>query len=130
MLIFLNKIRRTIINPNLLNLGTENAFVILGKAEKLKKEGKNIINLGIGQPDFKTPQHIVEAAIQALKNGKHGYTPANGLLELREAVSEDLLLRRKANVNPDNILIVPGGKVTMWHTILMFGGKNMKIAKA
>ena len=67
---FLN--RRGTINPNLLNLGTENAFVILGKAEKLKNEGKNIINLGIGQPDFSTPGHIVEAAVKALNDGKHG----------------------------------------------------------
>ncbi|MAJ23907.1 MAG: aspartate aminotransferase [Rickettsiales bacterium] len=114
-------------NPNLSRLGTENAFVILGKAEKLKQQGKEIINLGIGQPDFKTPEHIITAAVKALKDGKHGYTPANGILELREAVSKDLLLRRNANVNPDNILIVPGGKVTMWHAILMFGGKNKEI---
>ena len=122
---FLN--RRSTINPNLLNLGTENAFVILGKAEKLKNEGKNIINLGIGQPDFSTPDHIVEAAVKALNDGKHGYTPANGLLELREAVCHDILKRRNTEVDPDNILIVPGGKVTMWHAILMFGGKSNEI---
>jgi aspartate/methionine/tyrosine aminotransferase len=108
-------------------LGTENAFVILGKAEKLKEQGKNIINLGIGQPDFRTPDHIVEASIKALRDGKHGYTPANGILELREAVSKDILIRRKANVNPENIVIVPGGKVTMWHAILMFGGSGKEI---
>ena len=125
MFFFLN--RRGNINPNLLNLGTENAFVILGKAEKLKSEGKNIINLGIGQPDFSTPRHIVEAAVKALNDGKHGYTPANGLLELREAVCQDILKRRNTEVDPNNILIVPGGKVTMWHAILMFGGKNKEI---
>ena len=125
MFFFLN--RRSTINPNLLNLGTENAFVILGKAEKIKNEGKNIINLGIGQPDFSTPGHIVEAAVKALNDGKHGYTPANGLLELREAVCQDILKRRNTEVDPNNILIVPGGKVTMWHAILMFGGKNKEI---
>ncbi len=83
--------------------------------------------MGIGQPDFKTPEHIVEASIKALKDGKHGYTPANGILELREAVSKDIFLRRGATVDPDNILIVPGGKVTMWHAILMFGGKGREI---
>ena len=115
------------INPNLSRLGTENAFIILGEAEKLKKQGKSIINLGIGQPDFSTPDHIVEATIKALKDGKHGYTPANGILELREAVAKDILLRRKVSVSPENILIVPGGKVTMWHTILIFGGKDKEI---
>ncbi len=93
----------------------------------MKQQGKDIINLGIGQPDFRTPDHIVEASIKALKDGKHGYTPATGILELREAVAKDILLRRKVEVNPDNIVIVPGGKVTMWHAILMFGVPGKEI---
>ena len=76
------------ISKRLFNLETETAFTVLSKANKLSNEGKNIINLGIGQPDFSTPPNIIEAAIKAMKDGHHGYTPSNGLLELREAVSE------------------------------------------
>ncbi len=83
--------------------------------------------MGIGQPDFKTPEHIVESAVSALKNGEHGYTEGKGMLKLREAVALDIFNRRKANINPENIVIVPGGKVTMWHAILMFGGKGKEI---
>ena len=93
-------------------LGTESAFEVLARAQKLAQEGKDIINLGIGQPDFKTPIHIVEAGIKALKDGHHGYTPATGIPELREAVAFDLKARHKADVDPDNIIIVPGGKPT------------------
>ena len=67
---------------NLNRLGTETAFEVLARAAQLEREGKEIINLGIGQPDFKTPEHIVEAAVKALRDGHHGYTPANGILEL------------------------------------------------
>jgi len=109
------------ISKNISNLGTENAFVVLARAVELERQGHNVINLGIGQPDFKTSANIVEAAIKALKDGHHGYTPGNGILELREAVSEDLFKRHNANINPDQIVVVPGGKVTMWHCILMFG---------
>ena len=103
------------------NLGTETAFEVLARAAALAAQGKSIVNLGIGQPDFKTPQHIVEAAIKALKDGHHGYTPAQGILPLREAVAADLLKRHNATVSPENILIVPGGKVTMFFAIMMFG---------
>ena len=71
-------------------LGTESAFEVLARANALTANGKDIINLGIGQPDFKTPEHIVEAAVKALRDGHHGYTPANGILKLREAVSADI----------------------------------------
>ena len=115
------------ISENMLNLGTENAFVVLARAAELERQGHNIINLGIGQPDFKTADHIVEAAIKALKDGHHGYTPGNGILELREAVAADIFKRHKVDINPDQVVIVPGGKVTMWHCILMFGGKGKEI---
>ena len=68
-------------------LGTETAFDVLAKAARLQSQGKDIINLGIGQPDFKTPENIVEAAIKAMRDGHHGYTPGNGILALREAVA-------------------------------------------
>ena len=105
-------------------LGTESAFEVLARAEALTKNGHDIINVGIGQPDFKTADHIVEAAVKALRDGHHGYTPANGLLSLREAVSESIDTFSKVNVNPDQILIVPGGKVTMFFAIIMFWTLN------
>ncbi|TYC60613.1 pyridoxal phosphate-dependent aminotransferase [Rhodobacterales bacterium] len=102
-------------------IGEENAFAVLARATELAIAGQDIINLGIGQPDFKTPEHIVEAAIKALRDGHHGYTPATGIAPLREAVSADLLKRHGVETDPDQVLIVPGGKVTMFMAILMFG---------
>ena len=108
-------------------IGEENAFAVLARATELQRQGKDIINLGIGQPDFSTPDHIVEAAIKALRDGHHGYTPATGILPLREAVAADLHKRFGVEVNPDLVLIVPGGKVTMHMAILMFGEPGVDI---
>jgi aspartate/methionine/tyrosine aminotransferase len=108
-------------------LGTESAFEVLARANALAAAGKSIINLGIGQPDFKTPAHIVEAAIKALKDGHHGYTPANGIPQLREAVCADLHRRHGVNVDPAQVVVVPGGKVTMFFAILMFGEPGAEI---
>ena len=108
-------------------LGTESAFEVLARANKLSAEGKDIINLGIGQPDFKTPDHIVDAAVKALRDGHHGYTPANGIIECREAVAADIAERRDVNIDPDQIMIVPGGKVTMFFAIVMFGEQGTEI---
>jgi aspartate aminotransferase len=108
-------------------IGEENAFAVLARATALAAAGRDIINLGIGQPDFLTPAHIVEAAIKALRDGHHGYTPAVGILPLREAVAADLERRFAINVSPGNVLIVPGGKVTMFMTILMFGEPGVDI---
>ena len=113
--------------PNLQRLGTETAFEVLARAAELERKGKSIINLGIGQPDFKTPQHIVEAAIKALRDGHHGYTPAQGILPLREAVAKDLTRRHGVEVDPDTIVIMPGGKPTMFFSILMFGQPGAEI---
>jgi aspartate/methionine/tyrosine aminotransferase len=112
---------------SLSRLGTESAFVVLARAQKLASEGRSIINLGIGQPDFKTPDHIVEAGIKALRDGHHGYTPANGIAALREAVAADLHRRHGADVNPDNVVIVPGGKPTMYFAIMMFGQPGSEV---
>ena len=112
---------------SLSRLGTESAFVVLARAQKLASEGRDIINLGIGQPDFKTPGHIVEAGIKALRDGHHGYTPANGIAPLREAVAADLKRRHGAAVNPDNVVVVPGGKPTMYFAIMMFGQPGVEI---
>ncbi len=108
-------------------LGTESAFEVLARAQALQREGKSIINLGIGQPDFSTPAHIVEAGRKALADGHHGYTPANGILPLREAVVSDLHRRHGVTISPDRVLIVPGGKVTMFFAISMFGEPGTEI---
>ncbi|HEX2525725.1 MAG TPA: pyridoxal phosphate-dependent aminotransferase [Geminicoccus sp.] len=108
-------------------LGTESAFEVLARAVRLQAQGKSIVNLGIGQPDFPTPPHIVEAAIKALRDGHHGYTPANGILKLREAVAADMHRHRNVIVDPDQILVVPGGKVTMFFAIQMFGEAGAEI---
>ena len=108
-------------------LGSESAFEVLARAKALEAQGKSIINLGIGQPDFPTPPHVVEAAIKALRDGHHGYTPANGILPLREAVCAEIAKRYKVNVSPDRIVIVPGGKVTMATAIEMFGEPGAEI---
>src|SRR5215217_7306003 len=107
--------------PAFARIGEENAFAVLARATDLASQGRDIINLGIGQPDFPTPPHIVEAAVKALRDGQHGYTPATGILPLREAVAGDLHRRFSVEVSPDRVMIVPGGKVTMFAAILMFG---------
>jgi len=108
-------------------LGTETAFEVLARANALAAQGRSIINLGIGQPDFPTPQHIVEAGRKALADGHHGYTPANGIPELRDAVAADLLRRHGVEVSPRLVLVVPGGKVTMFFAIMMFGEPGVEI---
>src|ERR1700738_5384659 len=87
-------------------LGTESAFEVLARAKALEAQGRSIINLGIGQPDFATPAHIVEAGRKALADGHHGYTPANGILPLREAVAAELHRRHPGTVSPAPGLIV------------------------
>ncbi|AZQ67021.1 pyridoxal phosphate-dependent aminotransferase [Silicimonas algicola] len=113
--------------PGFDRIGEENAFAVLARAGALAAKGKDVINLGIGQPDFPTPGNITEAAIKAIRDGHHGYTPATGILPLREAVAADLDRRFGATVSPDNVLIVPGGKVTMFAAILMFGEPGAEI---
>jgi aspartate/methionine/tyrosine aminotransferase len=108
-------------------LGEENAFAVLARATALAAAGKDVINLGIGQPDFKTPQHIVEAAIKALRDGHHGYTPATGLLATREAVARRTLATTGVEVSPENVMILPGGKPTMYAAIIMFGEPGAEI---
>ena len=108
-------------------IGEENAFAVLARANALAAQGRDIINLGIGQPDFRTPEFIVEAAIKALRDGHHGYTPANGIPPLREAVAADLHKRFKVEVSPESVMIMPGGKPTMFMSILMFGEPGVDI---
>ena len=108
-------------------LGTESAFEVLARAKALEEEGRDIINLGIGQPDFTTPENIVEAAVKALRDGHHGYTPAGGIGPLREAVAADIEKHRGVAVDPGHVVIVPGGKVTMFFAIIMFGEPGVEI---
>src|ERR1700688_1041860 len=108
-------------------IGEENAFAVLARAMQLAASGRDIINLGIGQPDFRTPDFIVEAAVKALRDGHHGYTPAVGIVPLREAVAADLHKRFKVEVSPDSVMIMPGGKPTMFMSILMFGEPGTEI---
>lgn len=108
-------------------LGTETAFEVLAKAKRLEAQGKDIVHLHIGAPDFLTPPNIVAAGEKALRDGWHKYTPAKGVPELREAVCEDILTHRGAEVSPDDVLIVPGGKPTMFYAIMMFGEPGKEI---
>ena len=108
-------------------IGEENAFAVLARANALAAQGRNIISLGIGQPDFRTPDHIVEAAIKALRDGHHGYTAANGIPSLREAVAADLHNRYGVDVSPDSVMIMPGGKPTMFMSIMFFGEPGVEI---
>ena len=112
---------------NFERIGEENAFAVLARANALAAQGRDIINLGIGQPDFKTPEHIQDAAIKAICDGHHGYTAANGIPQLREAVAADLHKRFKVTVSPDAVMIMPGGKPTMFMSILMFGEPGAEI---
>jgi aspartate aminotransferase len=108
-------------------IGEENAFAVLARANALAAQGRDIVNLGIGQPDFRTPDFIVEAAVKALREGAHGYTPATGIPPLREAVAADLAKRFKIEVSPDSVMIMPGGKPTMYMSIVMFGEPGAEI---
>ncbi|MEQ8387727.1 MAG: pyridoxal phosphate-dependent aminotransferase [Alphaproteobacteria bacterium] len=113
--------------PGLQRLGTESAFEVLARAKKLEEAGADIINLGIGQPDFRTPEHVVDAAVKALRDGHHGYTPANGIRPLREAIAADYVRRYGLEIDPDLLMVMPGGKVTMFFSILMFGQPGTEI---
>ncbi len=108
-------------------LGTETAFEVLARAKRLEASGRTIYNMGIGAPDFHTPANIVEAGCKALRDGAHFYTPAKGIPPLREAVCADLAARRGVEVDPEQIMIVPGGKPTMFFALLMFGEPGVEI---
>lgn len=108
-------------------LGTESAFKILAKAKALEAAGRDIINLGIGAPDFRTPENIIAAGKKALDDGFHFYTPAKGIPELREAVVNDIQKYRGVKVDKENVMIVPGGKPTMFFAITMFGEAGTEI---
>jgi len=101
------------------NLGTETAFEILAMAKELEKKGAKVIHLEIGEPDFNTPEHIKEAAVKALKAGYTHYTPAPGILELRQAISEKVSKERGIDVDPNReVIVMPGAKPGLFTGIL------------
>ena len=108
-------------------LGTESAFSVLAEAKKLEAQGNPMIHLGLGQPDFKTPKHVVEAAKKALDDGHHGYVLSNGILECRQSVTRKIKKLYKKDISPDRVLIVPGGKPTMYYAISCFGEPGAEI---
>jgi len=99
-------------------LGTENAFVVLAEVNKLIREGRDIVSFCIGQPDFHTPVNIQDAAVRAIREGKHGYTPSAGILELREAVARNMSRSRGVDVKPDDVVVGAGAKPFIGYTIL------------
>ena len=114
-------------NPAITGIEEEGAFAILDRALKLKGEGKPIINLGIGQPDFNPPPHVLEAGQKAARDGPHGYTSPVGIPQLREAVAYRINKRYRAGIDMDQVVIVPGGKVTIFFACMMFGGAEAEI---
>ena len=110
--------------PNLASrmsdLGTETAFEVMNRVQALERQGRSVVHLHIGAPDFRTPENVVEAGRKALADGFHRYTAAKGLPELRAAVAEYCLRFHKGAVDPDDVMIVPGGKPTLFYAALMF----------
>ena len=99
-------------------LGTENAFVVLAEVNALIRQGKDVISFCIGQPDFHTPENIQDAAVKAIREGKHGYTPSAGIVELREAVARNMSASRGIEVRPEDVVVGAGAKPFIGYTIL------------
>ena len=99
-------------------LGTETAFEVLVRARALEAQGKNIIHLEIGEPDFDTPANVIQAGVQALQQGYTHYGPAAGLPELRQAIADDVAKSRGIKVTPEEVVVVPGGKPIIFFTML------------
>jgi aspartate/methionine/tyrosine aminotransferase len=100
------------------NLGTETAFEVLAKARKLEAEGKSIIHLEIGEPDFPTPANICEAAIRSIQAGDTHYTPSAGIPEVRTSIANYIKRTRGIDVSPDMVVMTPGAKPIMFYAIL------------
>ena len=99
------------------SLGTENAFVVLAEVNRLLREGRDIVSFCIGQPDFPTPTHIQDAAIEAVRGGKHGYTPSAGIDELRAAAATSMGALRGLDIAPDEVVVAAGAKPFIAYTI-------------
>src|SRR3989441_8977748 len=99
-------------------IGTESAFEVLAKAQALEKQGKNVIHLEIGEPDFPTPAHVIEAGKRAMDEGWTKYGPTPGFLELRETIAAYVSRTRGIRVAADNVCVVPGGKPIMFFSMV------------
>ncbi len=99
-------------------LGTENAFVVLAEVNELVRQGKDVISFCIGQPDFPTPSNVQEAAIRAIRDGKHGYTPSAGINELREAAARYMGAMRGLDIRPEHVVVGAGAKPFIAYAIL------------
>ena len=108
-------------------LGTETAFEVLMKARALEAQGREVVHLEIGEPDFDTPSNIVEAAVKALREGQTHYTPSAGIPQLREAIAEEISATRGIEVNSDQVVVTPGGKPIMFFTILALCEKGDEV---
>jgi aspartate/methionine/tyrosine aminotransferase len=106
------------LSERLARLGTETAFEVLVRARALEAQGRSVIHLEIGEPDFDTPSHITDAAVAALRGGATHYGPAAGLPELRQAVADDSTARRGVKATPERVVVTPGGKPVMFYVIL------------
>jgi aspartate aminotransferase len=106
------------LSQRMARLGTETAFEVLVRARALEAQGRNVVHLEIGEPDFDTPGHITDAAIHALKGGATHYGPSAGIPDLREAIAEDSQRRRGARATPEMVVVTPGGKPIMFFVIL------------
>ena len=107
----------TIVSQRTQSLGTENAFIVLAEVNRLIRDGRDILSFCIGQPDFHTPLHIQDAAVSAIREGKHGYTPSAGIAELRDAVAGEIARTRGIDVSPDDVVIAAGAKPFIGYTI-------------
>ncbi|RLG53870.1 MAG: pyridoxal phosphate-dependent aminotransferase [Thermoproteota archaeon] len=101
-------------------LGVEGAFIVLAKAKELERQGRSIVHMEIGQPDFPTPKHIIEAAKKALDSGMTSYTPSTGIYELREAVAEYVSKSRGTDISPDEVVITVGAKLAIFGALMAF----------
>ena len=108
-------------------LGTETAFEVLARARKLEAQGKNIVHLEIGEPDFDTPKNITNAAIKALKDGFTHYGPSAGLMDLRETIAQHISKTRNIKVDADNVVVTPGGKPIMFFAILALADEGDEV---
>jgi aspartate/methionine/tyrosine aminotransferase len=108
-------------------LGTETAFAVLARARELERQGKDVIHLEIGEPDFRTPAHVCEAAFQAMKAGHTGYCPSAGIPELREAAAEHLSATRDVSIRPENVLVANGAKPFLFFTVLALANPGDEI---
>src|SRR5262249_25860063 len=108
-------------------IGDGEAFAALARATELARAGRHIVNLGLRPPDSRTPDPGLEAGVKTLREGHRGYTPAVGIKPLREAVAADLYQRFSVTVSPDEVMIMPGGKPTMYMAILLFGEPGAEI---